>query len=125
MINPPLCENCGKTVPTVFSTHGFGDRQIKIALCNPCARDDDIRGDFLERKLTELGPPPPPHSQRKKAVYVIIEVCKDDDDSANQHPIAVFLKKSRAIEFVSSKRSREYLSLDWEIVETGLEDYDL
>lgn len=55
MINSPLCENCGETVATVFFTHGAGERQIKIALCNTCAGDDDIREDFLERKLTELG----------------------------------------------------------------------
>lgn len=128
MITPPLCENCGETAPTVFATYGARERQIKIALCNTCARDDDIREDLLEHKLTELGRPPQPPPQRKKTVFVVVEVCEDDDYYANQpekHPIAVFLTKSRAVEFVSSKKSEKYLYLDWEIVETGLEDYDL
>jgi hypothetical protein len=128
MVNPPLCENCGKTAPTVFGTHRVREHQIKIALCDTCARDDDIREDLLERKLTKLGPAPEPPLQRKKTVYVVVEIRERDDYYAHQpekHPIAVFLTKSNAVQFVSSKRSEDYLHLDWEIVATGLEDYDL
>ena len=128
IINPQLCENCGETAPTVFATYRAREHQIKIALCDTCARDDDIREDLLERKLTELGPAPEPPPQRKKTVYVVVEVRERDDYHAHQpekRPIAVFLIKSSAVEFVDSKRSEEYLHSDWEIVATGLEDYDL
>jgi hypothetical protein len=128
MINPPLCENCGETAPTVFTTYRAREHHLKIALCEICARDEDIREDILERRLTALGPASEPATQRKKTVYVVVEVRERDDYHAYQpekQPIAVFLTESRAVEFVISKRSEEYLHLDWEIVATGLEDYDL
>lgn len=128
MISASLCENCGEAAPTVFIKYRAREHDFKIALCNTCASESDIRESVLERKLAEFKPVSESLPKRKQTACVVVEVRERDDYHVyepEKQPIAVFLTRSNAIEFVTRKRGEEYLYLDWEIVATDLEDYDL
>jgi hypothetical protein len=63
----------------------------------------------------------------KATIFVVVQVENDDDYEgfpSARIPIAAFLRRENADQFIASKRSQDYLCLDWEIVAIPLEDPD-
>ena len=122
MLNPTICEKCNERAPTLFLTYGDRPREFTIALCEACYRvgppEDIIRAKFT--KLPPLKPKP-----KKTNIFVVVQIERQDEYYAHQQlktPIAAFLDERNAYEFIERKRSDEYITLDWEVVPTPIED---
>jgi hypothetical protein len=116
----PQCDICGEAAPTVFATYRFRERDIKIALCDVCTQEE-LPTELLEQKVAHLPMEYESEFDPSATLYVVIEVCRSDDDFSpypETTPIAVFVSEAHAAAFVASKRSKEYIHLDWDIVPT-------
>ncbi len=116
----PRCETCGEDTPTVFATYRFRGHDIKVAMCDLCAREDPPT-ELLDRKAAQLPMKSKSEFEPAGTVYVVVEVCSRDDYFAHQpetRPIAVFVSEAHAAAFIASKKSEDYINVGWEIVAT-------